>query len=65
MIDTAKEEWVPGRDPQEVARDAWRWLKDAEGYWRRTEDNSPEEIQAIQAMSLAALTAMTAEQAKY
>lgn len=56
---------MAGRAPDEVARDAWRWFKDAEGYWRKTKDNSAEEMHAIQAMSLAALTAMTAEQAKY
>ncbi len=54
---------MAGRDPEDVARDAWRWLKDAEGYWRKTENNSADEMHAIQTMSLAAMAALTAEQA--
>lgn len=50
-----------GRDPDEVASDAWRWFSTAETTWRKTPDGSADEIQAIQAMSLAALTAMVAE----
>lgn len=54
---------VPGRDPEDVASHAWSWLADAEAIWRRTEDGSLEELQAIQTMSMAALTALFAEQA--
>lgn len=54
---------MAGRDAEDVARDAWKWLSTAEAIWHKTEDGSVEEVQAIQAMSLAALTALTAEQA--
>lgn len=54
---------VAGRDPEDVARDAWDWLKTAESAYRKADDGSPAELMAIQAMSLAALTALTAEQA--
>lgn len=54
---------MAGRDPEEVARDAWGWLKTAEAAYRNSKDGSPEELLAIQAMSAAALTALTAEQA--
>lgn len=54
---------MAGRDPEDVARDAWDWLKTAESAYRRAADGSPEELMAIQTMSLAALAALTAEQA--
>lgn len=56
---------MAARDQKDVARDAWKWLKQAESSYRRTKDGSEEELQAIQAMSLAAMAAMAAEQAKY
>lgn len=56
---------MASRDPRELARDAWGWLKQAEGHYNRSKENSSEELEAIKTMSLAALTAMTAEQAKY
>lgn len=52
------------RTPEEVARDAWQWLKHAETRYRKSEDRSADEIQAIQAMALSAIAALTAEQAE-
>lgn len=52
---------MAGRDADEIASQAWGWLSDAESTYRKSEDGSVEELQAIQAMSLAALTAMFAE----
>lgn len=56
---------MAARDQREVARDAWGWLKQAEGHYNRSERNSHEELEAIKVMALAAQTAMLAEQAKY
>lgn len=50
------------RDPEDVARSAWGWLREAESRYRKSEDGSADEIQAIQAMSLASIAALTAEQ---
>jgi hypothetical protein len=54
---------VASPDPDDVARDAWRWYRQAESTYRKSKDGSPEEIQAIQAMSLAALAALSAGEA--
>jgi hypothetical protein len=48
--------------PRDVARDAWRWHKDAEAHWRRSDQNSRDEVQAIQAMALSALCGLYAEE---
>lgn len=48
--------------PDQVARQAWDWLSDAETAYRKAQDYSPEQMAAIQAMASAALTAMKAEE---
>jgi hypothetical protein len=52
---------VAGKNPEDVARDAWGWLKQAESAYRKAEDGSREELLAIQTMSQAAQTALIAE----
>lgn len=47
--------------PRDVAGWAWSWFRDAEGHYRRSDDNSDEELQAIQAMSASAMCALYAE----